>query len=47
MTEKIVVKCPFCGYVWKPRVDKPVECPRCKNRLDRGKRRLPKCFRNM
>ena len=25
----------LCGYVWKPRVNKPKECPRCKGRIDR------------
>ena len=27
--------CPGCAYIWKPRVSKPKECPRCKKRLDR------------
>lgn len=27
-------KCKGCEYTWIPRVDKPVECPRCKRRLD-------------
>ena len=42
------MKCPHCGYEWKPRVEKPKECPRCKRRLDRLRRkRMPRCFRNM
>lgn len=28
------MKCPYCGYEWSPRVNKPKECPRCKRRLD-------------
>jgi len=28
------MKCPHCGYEWKPRVKNPKECPRCKYRLD-------------
>lgn len=29
------MKCPFakCGAVWTPRVEKPVQCPRCKRVL--------------
>jgi len=27
-------KCPYCGYVWTPRVANPKECPRCKRRID-------------
>ncbi|MBI5066398.1 hypothetical protein HZA97_09265 [Candidatus Woesearchaeota archaeon] len=27
--------CPRCEYIWISRVEKPKECPRCKNRLDR------------
>jgi len=23
----------ICGYIWKPRVDKPKSCPECKARL--------------
>ncbi|MBW2964121.1 hypothetical protein KY363_01560 [Candidatus Woesearchaeota archaeon] len=26
--------CHFCDYSWKPRVEQPKACPRCKNRLD-------------
>lgn len=26
----------LCGYVWKPRVKKPKECPKCKGRIDRS-----------
>ena len=44
----LAMNCPFCGYIWKNRVSSPVECPRCKRRLDhKPKKRLPKCFRNM
>ena len=25
-------KCQKCGYVWKPRVKEPRECPDCKSR---------------
>ncbi len=28
------MKCPYCGYEWKPRKPNPVSCPRCKRRLD-------------
>jgi hypothetical protein len=28
------MRCPRCGYDWKPRVPNPRECPRCKIRLD-------------
>jgi hypothetical protein len=28
------MKCPRCGYEWKPKIFKPKECPRCKARLD-------------
>jgi predicted Zn-ribbon and HTH transcriptional regulator len=31
-------KCKTCGYVWKPRVEQPVECPNCKSRLIKIKR---------
>jgi len=24
------LKCPYCGFVWKPRVANPRSCPRCK-----------------
>ena len=23
-------KCPYCGYTWIPRVERPKECPLCK-----------------
>lgn len=26
--------CPFCNYRWKPRVEKPRECPRCKRHFE-------------
>jgi len=25
----VEVTCPFCGYKWKARVEKPKKCPRC------------------
>jgi len=28
------VECSKCGYDWKPRVEKPKACPRCKTRFD-------------
>lgn len=28
-------ECKTCGYVWTPRVTKPVECPNCKARLNK------------
>ncbi len=28
------MKCVFCEYVWKPRKDVMVSCPRCKRRFD-------------
>ena len=27
------VRCPFCGYEWYTRVEKPKECPLCKHYL--------------
>ena len=30
--EQNKLKCEKCGYQWKPRKIKPVECPECKNR---------------
>lgn len=30
--------CTKCGYEWKPRVEKPKECPRCKARMDYQKK---------
>jgi len=27
------VRCPFCGYEWYARVEKPKECPLCKHYL--------------
>lgn len=29
-----IIICPKCNYQWKPRVENPKECPRCKSRLD-------------
>jgi rubredoxin len=29
-----MMRCPSCGYEWKPRVPNPKECPRCKTRMD-------------
>ena len=34
------MRCPRCGYEWKPRVPNPRECPRCKVRLDYPPKRL-------
>ena len=28
------IRCNACQYVWHPRLKTPVECPRCKQRLD-------------
>lgn len=28
------MKCPRCGYEWKPKIPQPKECPRCKGRMD-------------
>ncbi|MEA2036766.1 MAG: hypothetical protein U9O94_04620 [Nanoarchaeota archaeon] len=33
------MKCIFCEYDWKPRVEAPKACPRCKARFD-----YPKVF---
>ena len=35
------MRCDNCNYKWKPRVDKPKECPRCKQRLDMLKEEIP------
>lgn len=32
------VKCSKCEYVWRPRVDNPKACPRCKARTDAVKK---------
>lgn len=24
---------PYCGYKWKPRTEKPLSCPKCKQYL--------------
>lgn len=32
-----MVKCPYCGYEWRARVDRPKACPDCKRRLPREK----------
>lgn len=29
------VKCKKCKHEWIPRVDKPKQCPKCKNYLER------------
>ena len=34
------MRCPRCGYEWKPRVPNPRECPRCKVRLDYPPKKL-------
>jgi len=34
------MKCPDCGYEWKPRVENPKSCPRCKRRLDYPKKKV-------
>ncbi len=26
--------CPYCGYEWVSKVEKPLGCPRCKLRFD-------------
>ncbi|MEM2866595.1 MAG: hypothetical protein QW098_05605 [Candidatus Hadarchaeales archaeon] len=36
-----VMRCPRCGYEWKPKVPNPKECPRCKVRLDYQPSTLP------
>lgn len=28
-----MIKCPFCKYEWRPRVDRPKSCPECKKRF--------------
>lgn len=28
--------CRQCGYKWVPRVDDPIECPKCKSRKWKG-----------
>lgn len=30
------MKCPYCGYVWKPKVKNPRSCPRCKRYFFEG-----------
>jgi hypothetical protein len=34
------VKCASCAYEWKPRVENPKACPRCKARTDSKTRRI-------
>jgi predicted Zn-ribbon and HTH transcriptional regulator len=29
------MKCLKCNYDWRPRVEKPKECPECKTRLSK------------
>ena len=36
----MALECPFCGYVWEPRVKSPRCCPRCKRGWTKG--RAPK-----
>ncbi len=31
---EVYMKCVYCEYVWKPRKDVVVSCPRCKRRFD-------------
>jgi predicted SprT family Zn-dependent metalloprotease len=31
----MALRCPYCGYAWKPRLANPATCPRCK-RYPRG-----------
>ncbi len=38
------MRCPRCGYEWKPRVPSPKECPRCKARLDFQTSPLPRAL---
>jgi len=40
------MRCPRCGYEWEPKIHRPKECPRCKQRLDSELRRArdPSCF---
>jgi len=28
------IECPFCGYRWTPRTEKPKSCPCCKRYID-------------
>jgi len=39
VSEKKVRKkvCPYCGYEWIPRVEKPKRCPRCQRWLPEWK----------
>lgn len=32
------LKCPFCGYIWTPRVKSPRACPRCKRQWTEERR---------
>ena len=32
-------KCKKCGYEWRPRVEKPVQCPGCKSMAWNKKRK--------
>jgi len=41
MKEFEVMRCPRCGYEWRPKVPNPKECPRCKVRLDYQPSTLP------
>lgn len=34
------VKCSACGYEWRPRVEEPKACPRCKGRRDKPQRAM-------
>jgi len=31
-----IIKCKYCGYVWRSRVPNPKSCPRCKQYRQRG-----------
>ena len=33
MMKMKMIKCPYCGYEWKPKVKNPKSCPRCKRYL--------------
>lgn len=35
----VIMKCPFCGYEWEKRVERPKACPECKRRLARAEAR--------
>jgi predicted Zn-ribbon and HTH transcriptional regulator len=35
---KLVMRCPHCGYEWRPRVERPKKCPRCYRWLERGEK---------